>query len=303
MAIGGNACAILLSLVIPAAATVTLAPGLGKVRWQRLSFSDSWNVPPAAVPEVETHRVHLAFRLQSDSLLVALAQSNRETASVISSNQYAVDLQRGLVRRATAVEWDAAKRIATHADSPFREPPVIQGDAVSFSQRRFHASGKIIKRYALSPDGSWLAVMSYSLPRDWDASSVLGLFWGASWRALWSAFDRKAFREHLFVDVYEVATGVQVGKLSGDYYLDPEDEAEEILDKATWISDRYLVVPGLGNRGAMLGDMRAAAPPSETAWDFIETTAEIIGVREEPKLSGYDDLLNSIRIHATVRVP
>src|SRR6202035_2636622 len=180
--------------------------------------------------------------VQSDSLLVAFAQPYGEHPTIISSNRAAVDLRTGLVRDARPGEWDNSSPIAAHPDGSFRELPVVQGTYVSYLGRRFAASGTILKRYALSPDGDSLAVMSYTETESQDI---------------------KPFDLVLYVNVFEVSTGQSVAELSGFFSVDMDRLSEDpmgSLDNANWISDRHFLVPTSGYLGAMLCDMRPMAP-------------------------------------------
>jgi hypothetical protein len=215
--------------------------------------------------------------------MIAFAQPYGHHPTSTSSNRVVVGLRDGLVRDARPGEWDTSKPIASHSDDPFRERPVVEGTNVSYLRRRFPASGEIIERYALSPDGNWLAVISYT---------------GKVNRGR-ELFDFAGARGELYISIFQTSTGTRAAELSGRFFA---EDPFESLDHATWISDRHFLVPTSGHLGAMLCDMRPAAPVQETVWDFISSTNEILGFWEEAQLVGYFNVLNSLRLHTVVRV-
>jgi hypothetical protein len=112
-------------------------------------------------------------------------------------------------------------------------------------------------------------------------------------------FDPVVVRGVLHIDIFQVSTGERVAELSGFFFL---EDPFESLDNATWISDRHFLVPTSNKRlGAMLCDMQPTVP-RETAWDFVDATNEILGFWEEPQLVGYFNALNSLHLHAAVRL-
>jgi hypothetical protein len=214
-------------------------------------------MPSTNAPAYAASGGHLLWRVHSDSLLVAFTRPN-----VVSLDRHVVDLRNGHVRDAQAGEWDSSQTIAPHETDPFRELPVKQGNSVSYLKRQYAANRDVLERWALSPDGSWLAVVSYSgtVYRDADF------------------FEITVARGSFQVDIFKVSTGERATELSGTFFL---EDPFESLDNATWISNRHFIIPTPGLRGAMLCDMRPAAPPSETVWDFVDGT-EIMGFWEEP---------------------
>lgn len=273
-----------LCLAVPASAVVLFNPGTGHATWHRLAFTRKWDMPLTDAPEFAKFPAHFLWRVQSDSLLVAFTQPYRERYSnIVSSDRHVVDLRNGHVRDARPGEWDASRSIAAHEADPFRELPVRRGNAVFYSQRQFAPTDKVLERWALSPDGSWLAVMSYS---------------GTVNRGR-ELFDFVVARGTFQVDIFKVSTGERTTGLSGTFLL--EDPCET-LDNATWISDRHFIIATPGFLGALLCDMQPTVPPAETAWDFVDGTNEILGFWEEPQRAGYFNGLNQLRLHTAVRV-
>lgn len=277
--------AILLGLALPAAALVTFIPGPGRARWHRLEFTDQWTMPPTTASRYQKTNARLSFRVHGHSLFVAFAQPYQGHPTSISSNRRVVDLTNGLVRNALPAEWERAKPIATHVENPFRELPAVQGAGVSYLRRLFPASGKVLERYATSPDGSWLAIMSYTRVVD---QEELG------------AVDRGK----LYINIFQVSTGERVGELSGSYSIEfpLQEDPLESFRNAVWISDRHFIVPTSGHRAALLCDMRPTASSNDTAWDFIQPTNEILGFWEDPYRWGYFNAISSLRLQAAARI-
>jgi hypothetical protein len=284
MAIRRFACALALGLAVPASAVVLFNPGTGHATWHRLAFTRKWDMPATDAPEFAKFSAYLTWRVQSESLLVALTQPYGERYSnIVSSNRHVVDLRNGNVRDARSGEWDASRPIATHETDPFRELPVKQGNTVSYLKRQFVPADKVLERWALSPDGSWLAIISYS----------------GTVNRYDEFFEIRVARGTFQVDIFKVSTGERTTGLSGTFFL---EDPFESLDNATWISDRHFIIPMPGFLGALLCDVRPAAPPRETVWDFVDGTNEILGFREEPQRGGYFDAVVKLRLHTAVRV-
>ena len=189
---------VALCFAVPAAAAVTFEPGPGRASWRRLTLTQKWDMPATSAAEYEKLPDHFALRVQSDSLLVALAQPFGEHPTIVSSNPQVVDLRTGNVRGAQPGEWETGKPIAAHVEAPFRESPLVLGTTVSYARRQFLASGAIFEGYALSPDGSWLALMSYI--EDVNRGRRL--------------FDAAVPAEVLHVDIFQVSTGEKAAQLS-----------------------------------------------------------------------------------------
>ena len=275
---------------VPMTAAVTYTTIPGTAGWHQLKFAPKWQMPPTSAAEYEKLTSHLTFRVQSGSLLVAFAQPFGEHPTSTSLNPQVVDLRSGVVRGAQPGEWEKSRRIATHTDDPFREPPIVEGSHVSYARRQFSASGAVLDRYALSPDGSWLALMSHSENFVRDPNS----------------FKPELPFQVLHFEIFQVSTGTKTTELLGSVFLkgfsDLFEDPLEGLQSATWISDRHFVVPTTQYLGAMLCDMSPLDPPERTAWDFVGEANEILGFWEEPQLVGYFNTLNSLKLHTAVRV-
>src|ERR1700722_3379047 len=284
MVIRRLACALALGLAVPASAVVLFNPSTGHVAWHRLAFTRKWDMPATNAPAFAAFPAHLLWRVHSDSLLVAFTQPYGERYSnVVSLDHHCVDFRNGHLRDPQPGEWDASQPIATHETDPFRELPVKRGNTVSYSKRQFAPTDKVLERWALSPDGSWLAVISYS----------------GTVNRYNEIFEIRGARGTFQVDIFRVSTGERVTGLSGTFFL---EDPFESLDNATWISDRHFIIPTPGFLGALLCDVRPGAPSAETAWDFVDGTNEILGFWEEPQRAGYSNGLNALRLHTAVKV-
>jgi len=179
-------------LSAPLRANISLGPKQGKAHWKMVRFG-GWTYPPDTGPNRWPPRAR--FHYQAGRLFVATTVEV-PGRTIRSLNQYAVVLDKARVEAADRTQWDSVPELATAYESPFHAPPqVIDYEEVLYGERRFRGSGDHLnggRPYALSPDGSWLALMS----------------WRGKVPACQDFFcDGTIPRGQLFVDVFNVASG------------------------------------------------------------------------------------------------
>ena len=263
-------------------AGISLSPDRDGNHWHSLDLTSRWSFDPA-LPSQSTP--YLVFRYQAGRLLVGAAFGDPEKPQQYSSNRYVTDLQRGSLHAAKPAEWGVSLPVATHIDSPFRRPPSKQGQDVTYAGRTFHGSGEHLDSFALSPDGQWLAIMSWQghIPRC----------------AEFFCFDPEPAHGQFFIDIYNVATGKVITRLAAGFLF---EEPFEALKSARWISDRHFMIATSGAKKLVLCDMRPAEPATSAAWDVVEPGAEILGFWEEPRLNNFERFMDQLTLHTAVRL-
>ena len=103
----------------------------------------------------------LVFRYQAGSLLVGAAVGDPDRSPQFSSNHYLVDFQRDSPHAAKPSGWDSSLPVGIHVDSPFRRPPAKEDEEVLYAGRTLRGRGRRLDSFVLSPDGQWLAIMSW----------------------------------------------------------------------------------------------------------------------------------------------
>jgi hypothetical protein len=249
--------------------------------WRSINVTSHWSFDPA-LPSQTTP--YLVFRYQSGRLLVGAAFGDPEKSPQYSSNRYVTDLQRGGLHTAKPAEWDASPPLGTHVDSPFRRPPAKQGQDVTYAGRTFRGRGEHLDSFALSPDGQWLAIMSWKghIPGCGDVF----------------CFDPSVPHGQFFIDIYNVATGTVKTRLSAGFLF---EEPFEALKSARWISDRHFMIATSGAKRLVLCDMRPAERATAAAWDLVKPGAEILGFWEESRLSRFERVLDVLTLHTAIR--
>ena len=272
----------------PACRHVALGAGEDAPYWKRLSLPSRWAFAPVEKKSFDDFErsittPELAFRLQSGHLLIAGSRQSGVQAAEYSLLQYTIDPQSGKVTSAKAADWNAGLPIGTHVENPFRDAPTVADNNVSYGHRRFRARGEIFEGYALSPDGNWLALLS------WDGTLLGGddFF-----------IDSTIGSGKLFLEIYRVSTGKKTTEQTASFFL---RSPARLFERIVWVSDRYLIVPNFDKGGSWLCDVRPGESPSAVAWDLLPPGAEILGFVDEPDISG-DQVVNSLRRFAAVRV-
>ncbi len=270
-------------LAISADASITLSPARGRPLWRSLGLTSQWSFGPPG-QSADSANPHLVFRYQPGMLLVGAAVGEAEKSPQYGANHFITDLQRGGVHAAKPEEWDASRPVATHTGSPFRHLPVRNDQLVSYAGRTFRGKGERLDSFALSPDGQWLALMSWQ-------GHVAG---GSDFQ-----IDFSITRGQLFVDIYNVSSGAVETRVSGRFF---SEEPFETLQSAQWVSDRHFAIAASGTKKLLLCDMRPGEPAIEAAWDLVEPGAEILGFWEEPRLQNFGRFLDLLTLHTAVRV-
>ncbi len=272
---------------IPLMAGVSLEPNQRKAHWKRFQFGSGWAYPTDK--EASRWPPRALFHYQAGRLLVATTVEVPGGRTLRSSNQYAIAFDKAGVEKADLAQWDSAPELATRLESPFHATPkLIAYKEVVYGERRFRGSGDQLngnRSYALSPDGSWLALMS----------------WRGKVPACQDFFcDGTIPRGQLFIEVFNVASGEKETDLIGSFsFVEPFD----VLDTVAWLSDRHLVVLTNSAKDAWIADMRPSEPATDAVWEVQEPRAEILGFREEAPQVGYTHLLPSPNLQVAVGVP
>jgi hypothetical protein len=233
--------------------------------WKQLRFAN-WTYPKGDgtfdANEREISVPELSFRVRAESLMVANKRQAGFGAADYSLQQFSVNLANGKVSETPPAVWAAARPIAFHMDSPFHEAPEVTAGTVHYCGREFGGQGASLRGHALSPDGSWLAVIS----------------WTGTNPQPKHLFDLTVARGRVFVDVYRVSSGKKITDFSLDYLPVFPDV---ILNSIGWISDRHLIIPAASRNTAWICDLLPDLPVERgVAWDFIEEGSEILGFGE-----------------------
>jgi hypothetical protein len=268
-------------------ASISLGPTQGQAHWKMARFGSGWRYPPD--PETSRWPPRALFHYQAGHLLVATTVEVPGGRSLRSSNQYAIALDSAGVEKADHAQWDSAPALVTRVESPFHATPkLIDYKEVVYGERRFRGTGDRFngnRSYALSPDGNWLALMSWQ----GKVPSCQDFF-----------CDSTISRGQLFIEVFNVASGLRETALTGRFSsVQPFD----VLDTVVWLSDRHLLVLTDGAKEAWIADMRPEEPARDAAWEVIQSPAEIIGFREEPPQVAYTHFLPGPKLQVGVRVP
>jgi hypothetical protein len=269
-------------LSISAPAGISLSPERSGNYWHIIGLTSHWSFDPA-LPKQSTP--YLVFRYQSGKLLAGAAFGDPGKSPQYSSNRYVIDMQKGAVQNAKASEWDASLAIETHIVSPFRAPPLEQAQDVTYAGRTFGGRGEHLDSFALSPDGQWLAIMSWqgNVPGCGEAFCI----------------DLSVAHGQFFIDIYNVATGKVATRLTAGFLFDGPFEA---LKSARWISDRHFMIATSGAKELALCDMRPTEPATAAAWDLIQPGEEILGFWDEPRLHNFERFMDQLTLHTAVRL-
>ena len=153
-----------------------------------------------------------------------------------SDTRYALALEGGRVRPATAEEWDAAEKVlhSYHFIQTFRNPQV-GGEGVSHNGRLFRRTGESWGNQAalVSPRGTWIAVFSYTSREKPPPALIPGFGGGGA-----------PGHGEVFIDVYRVSSGEKVAGARSPYGGDGAGFDPSMLFGASlWVEDRYLIMP------------------------------------------------------------
>lgn len=153
-----------------------------------------------------------------------------------ADDRFAVSLDgAGRVRKATAAEWDAARRpthgyhfIMTHLN------PAVTGEGVKYGERLYRKSGESWGTAAalVSPRATRIAVFSYA-SREEPQKPLLPGFGGT-----------EPGHGEIFLDVYDVSSGERVMAARAPYGGPHGGHAPSMLfGTALWVDDRFFVMP------------------------------------------------------------
>ena len=140
----------------------TYKPGSGRAKWQQVTFSPKWEMPPGSAAAYQKLTLTLPF---ASNLNRCWSRWHSPSQSV---RQLSVQILRYRIAhwRCTKCqpgEWTSSRPIATHVNSPIprvasdTKTPRFRMPDVNSLQRVV-----ILDRYALSPDGNWLALISHT---------------------------------------------------------------------------------------------------------------------------------------------
>ena len=192
----------------------------------------------------------LLFTVKVESFEEETMRDWRESApggqyAVFSRDRYAVSLEDGRTRPATAEEWERAARVLHSRHLIPRNASLLAEYKLPPAPSTHDEAGVIFraKRYAktgaswgdtvgtVSPGEKWVAVFSYTSKEPPPPSPLT--IPGFSGRA-------EAGNGDLFMDVYDVASGEKV--LAGsDAFADHVPSMH--FSDALWVEDRYLILP------------------------------------------------------------
>jgi hypothetical protein len=223
-------------------AKIVLGPSRGPAEWRKLQFTSNWVFPPPSGSAWEAFPEQFSFRVRSRDLLVTRARRFGDRPHQLGSRRFSISLDTGIVRDSSPGEWESSKPIAMHDDSFFRPPPTLKGQSVFYGGRRFAGLGSLNEEHAFSPspDGTWIALMSYS----GNTFRPSGLF----------DFPKTRPRGKLYVEIFRVSSGEKVAELQGTFDF---ENPFEPLNNSIWISDRHFIVP----QGGFSGDGETRRKP------------------------------------------